>query len=149
MTHKLQATVWDLEGPEAPSSLWSLSNDIFLEWVPGSGLCWQVVTWSSQQQVAPEDKHKLQPREWLNNLPKKPDKGEQRNGMRDVTKSWDKINSSRKGAGDSKSSCLWCQLYRFLVRGQAREMIKCGCSISCYLALCQMPCAEPTLGASQ
>lgn len=43
--------------------------------------------------------------------------------MRDVTKSWDKINSSRKGAGDSKSSCLWCQLYRFLVRGQAREMI--------------------------
>lgn len=72
MTHKLQAIIWDLEGPEAPSSLQSLSNDIFLEWVPGSGLRWQVVTWSSQPQVAPEDKHKLQPREWLNNLSRKP-----------------------------------------------------------------------------
>ena len=27
MTHKLKAIVWDLEGPEAPSSLRSLSND--------------------------------------------------------------------------------------------------------------------------
>lgn len=59
-----------MEGPEASNSLRSLINDIFLGRIPRPELCWQVVAWSSQQQMAPEDKHKLHPRKWLNNISK-------------------------------------------------------------------------------
>lgn len=44
------------------------------------------------------------PSKWLKISPKSQGKGHQRNRMRAGTKSWDKTNSSRKGAGGSKSA---------------------------------------------
>lgn len=69
--------------------------------------------------------------------------------MRDVTKPWNKTNNSRKGAGGSKNTCLGCRLHKFLVRGQARVTVRHSYSISCCLALCQIPCVKAVPGTSQ
>lgn len=70
--------------------------------------------------MAPEDNHKLRPIGWLKTYPKSQGKGQQRDGMRDVSKGWGETNSSGKGASGSKSTGLGCRLHEVLVSLRVR-----------------------------